>query len=190
MADPLTLTAVGAAALVEGIRFLYGQAGEALKRWRERKAAAKAAGPDAGTTLPVSAELPPAAFEGRLQDPRLDLRVVARLERDLLDLWQAVAGYAHGIQEVDPGDRRLLEVVDALRRTMEAVYGQRLTFKGEARPASGPAAAGEARVDEVLGYVAGLRARRVVGGTVTGRVDAGTVGPGGQAVGTDLDSVG
>jgi hypothetical protein len=30
MTDPLTLTAAGAVALTEGIKFLYGQAGEAL----------------------------------------------------------------------------------------------------------------------------------------------------------------
>ena len=41
MADPFTLGAVGAVVLTEGIKFLYGQAGEALKRWRERKAAGK-----------------------------------------------------------------------------------------------------------------------------------------------------
>jgi len=39
MSDPTTLSAaaIGAAALTEGIKFLYGQAGEILKRWRERK---------------------------------------------------------------------------------------------------------------------------------------------------------
>ncbi|HKE97690.1 MAG TPA: hypothetical protein VKG45_01990 [Actinomycetes bacterium] len=188
MTDPLTLTVVGAAALSEGIKFLYAQAGEVLKRWRERKAST-AAGAEPAAAVPVAVELPP-AFAGRLQDPRLDFEAVQRLEQDLLELWQAVAGYAQGIQEVDPGDRRLLEVVDALRRALEAVYRQRLTFSGEDRPASGPVAVGEASADEVLGYVAGLRARRVVGGTLTGRVDAGTVGPGGQAVGTDLDAVG
>ena len=41
VADPFTLAAVGAVAITEGIKFLYGQAGEVLKRWRERKAAGK-----------------------------------------------------------------------------------------------------------------------------------------------------
>ena len=37
MVDPLTLSTIGAVALTEGIKFLYEQAGEVLKRWRERK---------------------------------------------------------------------------------------------------------------------------------------------------------
>src|SRR4029453_12668768 len=78
MADPLTLAAVGALALAEGIKFLYGQAGEVLKRWRERKATA-ATGPTPVASEPVAVELPAAAFDGRLRDPRLDFRVVARL---------------------------------------------------------------------------------------------------------------
>jgi len=41
MIDPLTISAIGAVAITEGIKFLYGQAGELLKRWRERKDAAK-----------------------------------------------------------------------------------------------------------------------------------------------------
>jgi hypothetical protein len=45
-------------------------------------------------------------------------------------------------------------------------------------------------VDEVLGYVAGLRARRIVGGSVTGRVTAKLVGAGGQAIGLDVDTIG
>ena len=65
VSDPLTLAAVGAVALTEGIKFLYGQAGEALKRWRARQQAASA-------EAPVAVELPADAFEGRLHDPRLD----------------------------------------------------------------------------------------------------------------------
>lgn len=188
MSDPLTLAAVGAVALTEGIKFLYGQAGEALKRWRERKAA-KAAGATPEVAGPVQVELPAAAFEGRLTEPRLHLEVVERLERDLRDLRAAVADYAQGIDQVDPADRALLEQVDGLRRAMEAVYGQRLMFKGEQRPPSEAGVVGEAKVEEVLGYVAGLRAKRIIGGSVTGRVEAGTVGPAGEAVGLEVDTV-
>jgi len=42
----------------------------------------------------------------------------------------------------------------------------------------------------VLGYVAGLRARRIIGGSVTGRVTAKRVGPGGQAIGLEVDTIG
>ncbi|OXM59540.1 hypothetical protein [Amycolatopsis vastitatis] len=182
MNDPLTLAAVGALALTEGIKFLYTQAGEALKRWRERKGAK--------TTEPVATQLPAAAFEGRLTEPHLDLAVVARLEQELRDLRAAVADYAQDIDEVDPGEENLLAAVEGLRRAMEAVFGQRITFKGETRPASGTQVTGEAVVEEVFGYVAGLRANRLIAGTVTGRVSAKNVGPGGQVVGIDVDTVG
>jgi len=185
MADPFTLTGVGVVALTEGIKFLYGQAGEALKRWRERKAAGKNADVE-----PVEVELPSDAFAGQLEQPQLHLDAVERLEQELRDLRAAVADYAQGIDEVDPGSEELLQTADALRLAMEAVYGQRITFAGEPRPPSGPFVAGEANVDEVLGYVAGLRARRIIGGSVTGRVTAKRVGPGGQAIGLEVDTIG
>jgi hypothetical protein len=188
MADPLTLAAVGAVALTEGIKFLYGQAGEALKRWQQRKAARAAVEP-AGSE-PVTVELPAAAFEGQLKDPRLDFAAVARLEQELRDLRAAVGEYAQGIDEVDPGNEGLLEAVDGLRRAMEAVYGQRIAFKGEPGPRSGVQVAGEAKVDEVLGYVAGLRAKRILGGSASGRVEAKRVDRGGQAIGMDVGTVG
>jgi hypothetical protein len=211
MSDPVTLAAVGAFALTEGIKFLYGQAGEALKHWQERRKAkaaaaeaAAAAAAAAGTAPaeeaaaaeeaapapePVQVALPADAFDGQLNDPRLHLEVVERLEQDLRDLRAAVADYAQGIDEVDPRDQQLLAKVDALRQAMEAVYGQRIAFKGEPGPPSGAAVVGEARVGEVLGYVAGLRARRIIGGSVVGRVEADKVGPGGQAVGLDADTI-
>jgi hypothetical protein len=185
MADPLTLTAVGAVALTEGIKFLYGQAGEALKQWRERKAAGKAA-----EVEPVDVQLPTDAFAGQLERPQLHLDAVGQLEQELRDLRAAVADYAQDIDEVDPSNNELLQTTDALRQAMEAVYRQRITFSGEPRPPSGPLAAGEANVDEVLGYVAGLRAKRLIGGSVAGRVTAKRVGPGGQAIGVEVDTIG
>lgn len=184
MSDPLSLAMVGAAALTEGIKFLYSQAGEALKRWRERKAAQ-------GTAVvePVDAELPAVAFQGQLTEPRLHLLVVSRLEQDLRDLRAAVADYAQGIEEVDTSNKELLQTVDALRRAMEVVYRQRLVFQGEPDAPMDVPALGEAKVEEVLGYVAGLRARRIVG-SATGRVEVRKVGAGGQAVGLDADTIG
>ncbi len=201
MADPLTLAAVGAVALTEGIKFLYGQAGEALKRWQERKKAnatatesSAAAEPTATTTEPavaepVQVELPSNVFDGQLKDPRLHLEAVERLEQDLRDLRAAVADYAQGIDDVDPNDEQLLQKVDALRQAMEAVYGQRIAFKGEPGPPSGAEIVGEAKVGEVLGYVAGLRAKRIVSGSVRGRVEADKVGPEGEAVGLEVDTI-
>jgi hypothetical protein len=185
MADPLTLTAVGAVVLTEGIKFLYQQAGEALKWWRERKDAGKSA-----TIEPVEVELPSNAFDGQLEKPQLNLEAVQKLEPELRELRAAVADYADGIDKVDPRNEQLLQTADALRSAMEAVYGQRITFHGEPRAPSGPSAVGEANVDEVLGYVAGLRASKIIGGSATGRVTAKRVERGGQAVGLDVGTLG
>ena len=57
MVDPLSLSAIGAVALTEGIKFLYEQAGEVLKRWRDRKdAGAKAAPAQLDTTESAEAK--------------------------------------------------------------------------------------------------------------------------------------
>jgi hypothetical protein len=189
MPDPLTLATVSAVALTEGIKFLYGQAGEALKRWGKRKLT-KTATAEPTMAEPVSVQLPADAFDGQLREPRLHLDAVARLEQELRDLRAAVADYAQGIDEVDPNDKRLLEKVDGLRLAMEAVYGQRIVFKGEAGPSSGTAVVGEVKVKEVLGYVAGLRAKQIISGSATGRVETDKVGPGAQAVGLDAETIG
>ena len=59
MADPITLTLVGTVVLTEGIKFLYGQAGELIKRWRERKDAA-----DASKQIETPLKADPNIFNG------------------------------------------------------------------------------------------------------------------------------
>jgi hypothetical protein len=188
MADPVTLAAVSAVALTEGIKFLYGQAGEALKRWQEQKKARTAA--TASPAEPVPVTLPATAFEGQLNNPQLHLEAVERLEPDLRDLRAAVLSYVEGIDDVNPRDEQLLLKVHALRQAMEVVYGQRIAFIGEPGSPSGAEVVGEAKVGEVLGYVAGLRAKRIVGGSVSSHLEADKVGPEGQAVGLDVDTIG
>jgi hypothetical protein len=185
MTDPVTLAAVGAVALTEGVKFLYAQAGAALERWRARRSAAEPVAAE-----PVEIELPAGAFEGQLRQPRLNLTAVGRLERELGELRAALAEYAQGIGEVNPGDELLLETVDGLRRAMETIYGQPITFKGEARPPSGVGVVAEAKVGEVAGYLAGLRARRIEGGTVRARLEADRVAADGEAVAVDVDTIG
>lgn len=185
MADPLTLAAVGAVALTEGIKFLYGQAGDLLTRWRARKTAAI----DPAET-PLQVDLPQTAFQGSLAPVAVSYDAIGRLQREIKDLSRELAPYAGGFEEVDPTDRELLDRVDAMRLTLEAVLGQRLTFVGESRPASGtPVVVGEAIVKEVEGRVAAVRAR-LVRGSVTGTVRADHVRSGGEAYGVDADVIG
>jgi hypothetical protein len=183
--EAITLAAVGTAVLMEGIKFLYAQAGEAIKWWRERHDR-----PDAvAETLPL---VPDAPLEGTLEPPRVDPAVMERLEEEIRGLRSALAPYADPIaaEPVDPANQDLVAVVEGLRDALEAVLGQRITFRGESRGPSGPLAVGEVDVDTVAGYAAGVRARSIEGGVVRGTVRAKTVEKGGKAVGVDADRIG
>lgn len=182
MTEPFSLAAVGALALTEGVKFLYAQAGELLKRWRDRE---KDASP--GTELNV--RLPPTAFTGELGPITPDLQALSTLVGPLRELRTALAEYAQGIDPLDPSDAQMLKNVNALRRAVEAVYGQRLTFIGEAAEQSGARVQGSASADEVFGYLAGLRAQRIAG-SASGNVDVGRVAPGGTAVGLEAGEIG
>jgi hypothetical protein len=188
MADPLTLSVVGAVVLTEGVKFLYAQAGEALKRLMERRRASGEPAPEADAD--DGARLPSLAFEAAGSTLRPNLEVVDGLEAELRQLRAAVADFAEGIDPVDPEDAAQLERIDALRQAMEAVYGQTLAFKGEPESRTGLDVVGEAKVQEVQGLVIGLRARNIDEGRVTGGIEAGRIGPGGVGIGLDVDTIG
>jgi len=173
MADPLTLSVLGAAALTEGIKFVYNQATELLKRRREKSA--------------DTPEVP--ALEGKLAPLDPDPVVLDKVEPDLRELRKVLQDYVDEIEPISAQDERLLETTDAVRRLLEAVYRQRITFRGEQRPASGPVVEGTVDVATVAGHVAGVRAKVVGGGAhVRGAVRADEVT--GTAVGVDLDRIG
>ncbi len=101
-----------------------------------------------------------------------------------------MADYAQGIDKIaSPANDQLLKIIDALRCALEAVYGQHITFRGESRETSGPIVTGQVKADQVLGYVAGLRAKRILGGSAFGRAVAGEVAAGEEAIGVDLDEI-
>src|SRR5215217_8210078 len=178
MPEPLSLTVLSAAALTEGIRFLYAQTGEVLQRWRDRNAA------HAQSDAPRAVD--PSVLEGELVPAKLDYEMVERLEAELTALAGRLGNYANGLQEVDKQDEELLAAVDALRRGLELVHGQRITFRGEDRPPSGPLVVGRADVDDVIGEVAGVRAR-IVRGQTLGEVTAREVR--GRASGVEVDTI-
>jgi hypothetical protein len=185
--DPLTLSALGAVALTEGIKFLYGQAGEILKRRRERKKAAEEGRAEGDEPIRIEN---PGILAGRVEPPIIDFEAADRLEKDLTVLSGRLANYASGLEEVDASDEELLRATDALRQTLEAIYQQRITFRGEDRPSSGPLVEGRVDIDEVAGYVAGVRAEVIESGRTTGIVDANRVERGGEAIGLDVKRIG
>ena len=150
MPDPLTLTVLGGVVAAEGIKFLYGQASELLKAWRERRDARR----DQVTAETNDLDVP------ILESAVLDARPVARpadgvvVEREhgaLVELCGALSPYALGQVDVDLTDVELGNRAGRLRALLEAVYGQRFTFRGEDREATGS----QVTVRQALGVVEG-----------------------------------
>src|SRR5437764_3576134 len=112
MLDPVSLSALGAVALTEGIKFLYEQAGEVLKRWRERKDAANDTTKELPKAEPVAVTLPP-VFEGQLVNPQIHYDVVEKLEKQLREVKTNLSGYADESDKVDTTDKALLQQIDA-----------------------------------------------------------------------------
>lgn len=138
--DPLSLSVLGGVALGEGIKFLYAQATELLKRRREQGEGRDSA---AATTEELVRQQPQ-VLDGPLVSGQVRLDVVAERESELRELRSGLADYADGLADVDPTDVRLLKQVASLRALLELAYGQHLTFQGEGRPATGTGLSAEA----------------------------------------------
>ncbi|MBF6543345.1 hypothetical protein [Nocardia brasiliensis] len=176
MEEFLSLAALGTVALSEGVRFLYDQAGELLRRRRAR------AGSDTESETGTDRETPPIVTEPE-QLPAPDMAQVQRFEPELRALRGDLHEYAAGVDPVAPSDERLLHLVDALRRVLETIHGTPLVFAGEGRESA--QVRGSIDADQVAGYVAAVRADRAEG-TIEGHTRVREVVAGGQAIGVDL----
>ncbi|KQW03322.1 polymer-forming cytoskeletal protein [Streptomyces sp. Root369] len=172
MSDLLSLAALSATALTEGVRFLYDQAGELLRARREHRAERSPV-----DTPPVVAE--PAVL------PEPDAASVERFSEELRALRADLHEFASGVDETDPSNPSLIRRVDALRTVLEAVYGTSLTFDGESRRDGPLRIHGRVDVDAVAGYVAAVRTDSPTG-WIRGDLRAGSVEAGGEAIGIDL----
>ena len=192
MADPVTFSAaaLGMAALTEGIKFLYGQAGDLLKHWRQRKDAKGKDTSGAAVVAAPAVKLPEAVFAGQLVDPAIHVDALNVAAPQLLALRQELMPYVEGVADIATEDRALLDRVDALRNLLEAVYQQRVTFRGEQRDASGPIVNGFIDAKRVAGEVEVLRANTIASGRVNigGHFD--TVEKGGKVTGLKVDKIG
>jgi hypothetical protein len=188
MPDPITLTLVGTVVLTEGIKFLYGQAGELIKRWRDRKDAAAA---EALKQIETPLKADPNIFNGTVAPLVADAERLQSLEPQLRELRSALADYAQEIEPVDVNNNNLVAIADTLRQQLETIYGQRLTFKGEQREPSGtPLVIGTAEVKRVAGLAAGVIAGTITAGEVRGSLKAEQVDSGGVAAGVKIDKIG
>ena len=125
--EPLSWAALGALATTEGVKFLYGQATEVLKRWRERSAGRET---EAAASIAIPADAP---LQGALEPPQVDFDAVARLHDEIKALRAALADYADGLVDPTSTDYEFAAAANGLREALEVVYGQRITFRGEAR---------------------------------------------------------
>lgn len=180
MADPFSLGALGAVALTEGIKFLYDQAKELLKSWRERREDAEA-----------SVEVPARRSEvldASLAPARVPFAVLEEHAAALTALRRGLIEYAEEGRPVDPADQSLLETTEALRSLLELAYGQRITFRGEQREHTGTRVDSQVEAGVVRGRLAGVRAHGVVGDLdVVAKTRVDEVDSDGDVVGVDLD---
>lgn len=190
MGEPNTLSTLGAVALTEGIKFLYSQAGEILKRWRERQELIKEDSAQLNQNELVQVNLPPTIFEEQFSALKIHFDLVQQSEKELRALRKDLTDYVEGIESVDEKDENLLKIIDALRKLLEVAYQQRLTFKGEPRTEQNPIVSVEMELKKVLGYAAAAREVNANYGTFNSIVDVDEVGEKGRVFGIDVVNLG
>lgn len=181
MPDPVTFSALGGLAASGGINFLYGQAAELLKAWRERRSRIAA-----GEAAPVQLVVPIMAnqvLDGTPAEPVVDATVLDRENASLVRLLGALAPYAQGLADLDPDDAELAEQAGRVRAVLEAAYGQRFTFRGEQRDPTGTRVSVTQVLGEVGGTVLGIEADIAPGASAEVHQQATTIEPGGSVTG-------
>ena len=190
MAEPITMAALGAAALSQGITFLYAQATEMLNRWRARRDAARR-GEEPPDLVPLGAGVDHPALNGALRPGPVDEGVVRDRSAEFSELADALGRYLDNPQSVDPADTELVARAEALRGLLELVYGQHITFRGESREPTGARIDATAVVKRVDGALVNVRVKHVGdGASITSTVHVDDVGAGGHVTGVDVDGLG
>ena len=171
MSDPVSMANLSATALTQGIKFLYEQAGELLKRRRDRAGT--------GSTETSSNVTQPATL------PAADLELIRRYRHDLRRLRSDLEGYVSGRSAVAASDNYLVDRTDALRRVIEDIYGVRVFFAEES------ARAPEIRIvinaGPVEGTLVGVQAEQAEG-TMDGDITVDTVHKGAEVYGVVIGS--
>ena len=189
MAEPFSLAAIGAAGITEGIKFLYGQTGDLIKRWQERRAR-KVAGNAESDRTQVDLTMPPAMGAITIR-AEVDFDVVEADAEELLWLRSGFANVADGLAEVDPNDADALARVGRMRELLEQILGVSLTFTGEQRPATGePVVRTDLTIGNVFGKVTDADIDDVRSGIVETRAAVGDVAAGGEVTGTRIGQLG
>lgn len=184
MPEPITLALLGATALTEGVKFLYKQADEALQRYYENKKAAQQA-----ATISSGGQIPD-VLQGGSQALTIHTEALEKAIPQLEPLVNELSSYGKGYKDVVPADADTLKKMDTLRRLLEAVYKQPLTFRGENRPESDINVDGHVKVHDLYGDAVGLEADSISEGNATGTGEADTVHKGGSLTGVKVKHIG
>ncbi|HEY0790851.1 MAG TPA: hypothetical protein VGD78_07275 [Chthoniobacterales bacterium] len=180
------------AAITEGIKFLYNQAGELIK-WRHEKKQAADKRANATQVPQVMLLPPPPVFAPPSQAGAIDEAALVRLEAPIRDLRKDLSEISDGTVAFDPKDVATLQQVDALRQALEMVLGQRLTFSGEQRPdATGPVVRTEMEIAKVAARAkaTNLRIQSMTAGRVEAKTKVGELGPGAEVTSADIGHLG
>lgn len=180
--DPLTLAVLGGVAATEGIKFLYGQASELLKAWRERGQMARdqAAAESKALDVPI---LESSVLDGQPVPRPADGLILERAHGALVELASGLSPYALGQLDVDLTDPQLAERAGHLRALLEAIYAQRFTFRGENREPTGSRVTVRQVLGVIQGDVLGAEADLGSGGDLRVEQRADTVREGGSMTG-------
>jgi len=187
MGEPFSLALLGGAVLTEGVRFLFDQASALVRAARQRRSDPKES---IGTADVVALAIPANEVLDGPVAPTVDGPLLDRENRRLIALAGALAPYASGDAEIDPEDGDLLVTISDVRALLEALYGQRLTLRGEPREPSGTQVDVHQVLGSVRGSAVGVEADSVRDATVRVQQSATSVEAGGSVTGVKLGSIG
>lgn len=185
------LAGVAVSALTQGIAFLYAQAGELLRRRRDRADAANRPGETAATGQErITIQVPP-SLGGQVLVVSSNPAAVDAHASELLQLRSVLSNYVDGVQPLDPADPQLAQAVDELRGALEDIFGQHLTFAGEDRPATGqPVVRSWLKADTIRGSAKGVVVGQMTGGSATSEIDVRDVEAGADIEGVHIEKLG
>lgn len=175
--EPILAT-LATTAVVEGVKFLYKEAGEVLSAWRKRRQDQNAA--------PPKVLEPPAEVTVGNASPLADPE-----GQSMVDTLQELKDLAEQVKDgqLPPDSQEARAIVADLRELLEAILRAPITFAGES-PRTLRIADVKTTVEQVSGRVAGVRANldKLQGATEIRDVDvkAGDVQSGGDVTGVDL----
>ena len=149
--DGSTLSTVESATLTQGVAFLYAQAGELLRRRREKRdrdaalreqrvagqqAAALAEPPRTELNSLPPLDLPDRIFKAEGSGPATATwEKLDRFAGSLLQARRDVDDYVVGMAELGGDTLAGLQAANRLRCMLEEIYGAAVTFRGEQREA-------------------------------------------------------